>query len=90
MAKAIESSVQMLKAAEEAAGVVEVFRPTTSSVRWLIDEAEERAVLHGDSVKQPAQADVLIRKWLHLLLLHHGHHLPIGFSWHEPSPSIDP
>ena len=62
--KAKDGLLHMLKAAEEAAGAVEAFRPTASRVRQLIDEAEERAVLNGDSVKQSAQADVLMRKWL--------------------------
>ena len=67
--KAKDGLLHMLKAAEEAAGAVEAFRPTASRVRQLIDEAEERAVLNGDSVKQSAQADVLMRKWLRFLLL---------------------
>ena len=77
--------VQMLKAAEEAAGAVESFRPTASSVRRLIDEAEERAVLHGDSVKQSAQADVLMRKWLRFVLL-----LGESYEYKEGSaPSVE-
>ena len=62
-----------LRAAEEAAGKAAAFRPTTESTLERIRAAEEQAEEHGDSVKQSAQADVLMRKWLRLFS-HFGAH----------------
>ena len=50
-----------LRAAEEAAGKAAAFKPTTESTLERIRAAEEQAEEHGDSVKQSAQADVLMR-----------------------------
>ena len=74
---------QALRLAEDAAGTAASFRPTTESVRQRIQEAEEQAAEHGDSVKQSAQADVLMRKWLRFLLIVGGEY---GFcEGDEPS-----
>ena len=74
-----------LRAAEEAAGKAAAFRPTTESTLERIRAAEEQAEEHGDSVKQSAQADVLMRKWLRFLLIVGGEY---GFKDGD-APSLE-
>ena len=56
MAQSMQGVLNALEAAEAAAAAAAEFVPSASKVRRLIDEAEERAQEHGDSVKQSAQA----------------------------------
>ena len=65
----LEGSAARSRTAEDAAATAASFRATTASVLEVIREAEELAAEHGDSVKQSAQADVLMRKWLRFLLI---------------------
>ena len=81
----VASLKEALRAAEDAAATAASFRPTTESVLEVIREAEELAAEHGDSVKQSAQADVLMRKWLRFLLIVGGEY---GFCEGD-APSLE-
>ena len=86
LARMVATSLkQALRLAEDAAGTAASFRPTTESVLHRIREAEELAAEHGDSVKQSAQADVLMRKWLRFLLIVGGEY---GFREGD-APSLE-
>ena len=59
-----------MKVAKAAEAQAAAHRETPAKKQQRVAELEERARLFSDPVKQSAQAKVLERKWLRLILVH--------------------